>query len=127
MPDAPICPVMSRPVYFNHPTHGPMPDIYEQVCVGSRCAAWIAQSEHNKRGDLEPTGVGRCGMTLHATFNFPDPAKQPPDFPLDPLDAVARPAVRPLTKNARQLTEPAGAPIGGTTMNVASTIVPHSA
>ena len=67
-----FCPVMSGPT-----AHG----LYKVNCVGSECAAWIAQSEHNKRGDLEPTGVGRCGMTLHATFNFPDPAKQEPRLP----------------------------------------------
>ena len=83
MPDAPICPIMSKVVHCSEldverQVHF---KLFDQTCIGSECAAWIAQTEHNKRGDLEPTGIGRCGMTLHATFNFPDPAKQPPDFP----------------------------------------------
>ena len=75
MPDAPICPVMSRPDAVDDRFHV----VY---CFGSKCAAWIDRRElSTETGDYEKTGSGSCGMMPRAPNDFPDPAKPEPDFP----------------------------------------------
>ena len=79
MPDAPICPIMSRPV-----PHMPNPDVEFHTgavawvpCIGSRCAAWIPCGVMPAESGSQCIGV--CGMVPPGSETggrqFADPAQ----------------------------------------------------
>ena len=70
-----ICPMMSRPV--TNDMHHPRTDLFDQPCIGSRCAWWIRRSQDSPIGGcgIIAKSYGKPGNLTTYTF-FPDPARE---------------------------------------------------